>query len=352
MAYISFQPSDFFSSKIYVGTGSTATVTGVGFQPDIAWIKIIESAYNATMWDSVRGANNRLFTPTNAANVVDEPDGYVSAFTADGYTVTAGSSSDDYVNNTSDDYVTWNWKAGTTSGLTGGTITPTAYSISTTALQSIITYTGNGTAGATIPHGLGVAPNMIIIKKLSTTGDWWVYNSGMDGSAPEDYHLVLNSTAARVNNNSEWYDTAPTSTLVTLGSGTAADTVTYVAYCFANKKGYSQFGNYFGNGNAEGPFVYTGFRPGFILIKNTATTNGWNLYDSARSTSNVNNQLLPPQTSAAQSTSANWSLDMLSNGFKIRDNNNELNDNAARMLYAAFSEFPIVSSNNVPVLAK
>ena len=349
MAYISFQPSDFFSSKIYVGTGSTATVTGVGFQPDMAWIKIIESAYNATMWDSVRGANNRLFTPTNAANVVDEPDGYVSAFTADGYTVTAGSSSDDYVNNTSDDYMSWNWKAGTTTGLSGGTITPTSYSINTTSGVGIYKFTGTGSAG-TIAHGLGATPTMIIVKKTNTTGDWYVYHKDMPSG--NGYHLRLNATSYEAS-GTEWNSTDPTSTVFSLGanSNVNASAATFIAYVFAPVKGYSQFGSYTGLNNSNGPFVYTGFRPAFLMVK-TANSDAqrWNIMDIKRAGFNPNGWRLFADSSSAQLTNINGA-DLLSNGFKMRVNDACVNSTPT-YIYMAFSEFPIVSSNDVPGVAR
>ena len=300
-AYISFQPSDFYNTKLYTGNGTTNALTGVGFQPDMVWAKDRDGTEAWNQFDSVRGVLNRI--QSNSNGIQSSQTDSLTAFGADGFTVGGTTANNDAINKNATDFGSWCWKMGTTSGLSGGTITPSAYSISTTAGQSIIAYTGNGSAGATIPHGLGVVPNMVIVKKLSTTGDWWKYHSSMD-TTPQDYHIVVNSTAAKVNNNGEWYDTAPTSTLVTLGANTTANTVTYIAYCFADVKGYSQFGSYVGNANANGPFVYTGFRPAFVTIKNANAVQAWNTFDDKRSTStkNTTNFLLQPNAVAAETT--------------------------------------------------
>ena len=203
-AYISFQPSDFYNTKLYTGDGTAIgsggqAITGVGFQSDLTWIKNRASpgTQGHQLFDAVRGATNVIWPEDSGAQATRAES--LASWQSDGFTL----GSDGDVNYSSSTYASWNWKAGTTSGLTGGTITPTAYSISTTAGQSIIGYTGNGSAGATIPHGLGVVPNMVIVKKLSASGDWWVYHSSMDAT-PQDYHILINSTAAKVNNNGEW----------------------------------------------------------------------------------------------------------------------------------------------------
>ena len=231
MAYISFQPSDYFNPLLWTGTGSSNAITGLGFTPDMTWIKKRDGTTNNQVQDTVRSALTQGFTVyPNETTMQQEHGASITSWDSDGFTL----GTDGPVNGNTDTFVGWSWKAGTTSGIAGSpSITPTSYSFNATSGFSVIAYTGNGTAGATIPHGLGVAPDMVIVKKLSSTSDWWVYHSKMDATAPEDYHLVLNTAAARVNNNGEWYDTAPTSTLVTLGANTTTNTATFIAYCFS-----------------------------------------------------------------------------------------------------------------------
>ena len=341
--YISFQPSDFFSTKLYTGTGSSNAITGVGFQPDFTWIKDRVSANSNQLVDAVRGVSNIAFSDDQAAEVTDAAG--LTAFGADGFTVNTRSG----MNTDTNTYVSWNWKAGTTSGLTGGTITPSAYSINTTSGFSAIAYTGTTTGGETIPHGLGVAPDMVIVKKLSTTSDWKVYHSGVDATAPQDYALTLNTTAARDDSVGPWYDTAPTSTLVTLGTDNNSDSVTYIAYCFASIKGYSKLGAYTGNGNADGSFVYTGFRRSFVMVKKTAGES-WAIIDDKRLGYNVANYQLFANATSIDTTETR--ADIVSNGFKVRTTNGEYNTDTGTYVYAAFAEFPIVSSNDVPGTAR
>ena len=342
--YISFQPSDFFNTVLWTGTGASQAITGVGFQPDFVWGKKRSGAYFHGLFDSARGATKYIQSDATAAEVTNAES--LKTFDADGFTAgTIG-----VLNEVAATYVGWNWKAGTTTGLTGGTITPSAYSINTTSGFSAIAYTGTTTGGETIPHGLGVVPDMVIIKKLSTTSDWKVYHSSMDTTAPQDYALSLNTTAAKDDSVGPWHDTAPTSTLVTLGTDNNSGSVTYIAYCFANKKGYSKMGVYYGDGNADGAFVYTGFRPAFVLNKMTVGTANWVLHDNKRLGYNANNNQLYPNTNGAADT--NDYLDILSNGFKLRDSAASVNGTTDPYIYAAFAEFPIVSSNDIPTVAR
>jgi len=345
MAYISFQPSDFFNNVLYTGTGSSNTVTGVGFQPDFTWIKNRGTTDGQDVYDSVRGAGQRIRTNTSAIEA-DQISDSLSAWVADGFTVLTNNA----VNASANTYVSWNIKAGTTTGIAGSpSITPSSYSFNQTSGFSIIAYTGNGTAGATIPHGLGVVPDMVIVKKLSSTSDWFVYHSKIDATAPQDYYLSLNGTAGSTNNNGEWYDTAPTSTLVTLGANTTTNTETFIAYCFASIKGYSKFGSYTGNAAVDGQFIYTGFRPALVIIKRTSTTGNWTLWGSKRAGYNVKNSELQPNLTSAEDTTSNR-FDLLSNGFKMRDSSPTINDGS--YIYMAIAEFPLVSSNDVPGVAR
>jgi hypothetical protein len=251
---------------LYTGNGSSLSVTGVGFQPDFVWIKSRSSAalYHA-LFDGIRGINKRLFTNTTDAE--DSTADTLVSFDTNGFTLGAQAGQ----NSTGSTYVGWNWKANGAGVSNGdGTISSTV-SVSTTSGFSIVTYTGNATQGATVGHGLGVTPSMLIVKSRSLATDWVVQHSSA-GTAPSK--LILNSTAAVTNSAPEWNNaggtpTAFNSTVFTIaGSGYSVNNsgATYVAYCFAEVEGFSKFGSYTGNGSADGPFVYTGFRPAFLMV--------------------------------------------------------------------------------------
>jgi len=344
--YISFQPSDHFSTKLYTGTGSSNAITGVGFQPDFVWIKNRDAADNNLLCDAVRGTGVHLYSNSTSSQSSDAQG--LKSFDSDGFTV----GTYDLFNTNTEDYVSWNWKAGTTTGIAGSpSITPASYSFNATSGFSIIKYDGDGSSGATVPHGLGVAPKMIIVKATVTT-PWAVYQDGVDATASEDYYLVLNTNAARADSDGRWSDTAPGTSLFTLGNdGTVNDSSrTYIAYCFAEKKGYSKFGSYFGNGNSNGPFVYTGFRPSFIMIKKTNGTGEWVIYDTKRLGYNGANSYL--EASTTDDDDGNDQMDFLANGVKIRNVGSYSNTSAGSYTYAAFAEFPIVSSNDIPTVAR
>ena len=348
--YISFQPSDHYSTKLYTGTGSSNAITGVGFQPDIVWLKARDYAYNHVLSDAVRG-EKQLYP--NLPSLQDSNTGEITSFDADGFTVgTAGQT-----NANTRTFASWNWKMGTTSGISGGTITPSSYSFNTTAGQSIIAYTGTG-SNATVPHGLGVAPECIILKRLNSADNWNVGHINNHATTPWDYAMKLNNTSSPTNDASIWNDTAPTTTVFSIGTSSEVNTntSTYIAYCFASIKGYSKFGSYTGNGNADGTFVYTGFRPAYVLAKNTAGTYNWIVVDNKRSTTggtNVVDYYLTPNTSDTEGSSGtSRDLDLLSNGFKFRGDGSEFNGSGVNYIYMAFAEFPIVSSNDVPTVAR
>ena len=263
------------------------------------------------------------------------------------------------------------------SGMGGQANTPTTNSFSdfsgsvqsnvspnSTSLVSIVTYTGNGTSGATIGHGLGAVPKMYMVKRRDTTGSWQVYHHKLDSSAPEDKYIILNSTAAYADATNRWNDTAPTSSVFSLGDSTEvnASSGTYVAYCFAEKKGFSKFGTYAGNGNTNGNFIYLGFKPAFFMYRRYDTTGNFGMKDNKRSgTAALENfgQMNPNQTqnpsanvNSAENKASAFAVDFLSNGIKIRGGDGDLNTNGGSYIYMAFAEQPLVGTNNVPATAR
>ena len=359
MAYTTVDdPTIFFTANKYTGSSGSQTFN-LGFQPDWIWTKNLNTGYNHVVVDSVRG-NTKVLVP-NGTNSEGTATDAITAFTSTGYTVGANTSSggfEDDFNGTynSPSYITWNWKAGTTSGISGSpSITPSGYSFSQTAGFSIIAYTGNNTVGATIPHGLGVAPAVIIFKRRDASNEKWsTYHHKAAASSPEDVHLELNDTTAASNDDSILNDTAPSSTLITMktSSSVNSNSIKYVAYCFSEIQGYSKHGSYEGNGNAYGPFIYTGFRPAWVMTKSIDTTSNWNIFDNKRSTFNDVDDYIKANANAAEDTgSSDIQMDFLSNGFKIRGNNDEINGSET-FIYMAFAESPFVNSKSVPTNAR
>ena len=354
MAYISFQPTDFFSSKIYTGTGGASQAqTGLGFQPDLVWIKARTAAESNTVWDAVRGVQKGLYTNNSSAEATIST-GLLS-FDSDGFTVgSEGKVGSSY------DYASWSWKAGTTTGIdtTGSTITPTAYSFNQTSGVSIIQYDGNNVQGATVPHGLGAAPQFILIKARDATESWATGHHHMNFGNPSvtgwDYYMYLNTTAPRGQNNNRFGNVNPTSTVFSIGNDDSVNdaSYTYMAYCFAPKKGFSSFGSYVGNLNDDGPFIYTGFRPAFTITKPAVTdSNSWYVLDRLRANP-YNPQDGRLEADGAGTESTGKDIDYVANGFKIRKNDGGMNNTGITYIYAAFAEFPFVSSNSKPGTAR
>ena len=343
--YISFQPSDYFNTTLYTGTGASNALTGVGFQPDFCWFKNRGTTNWYNLYDAVRGTTEAI--ASNDTQAESTRANGLTTFGSDGFTL----GDDANVNANTNTYVSWNWKAGTTSGIAGSpSITPTGYSFNATAGFSIIAYTGNGTSGATLPHGLGVAPKMIIVKNLDAANCWPVYHEIMGATK----YLYLDTTESASTATSRWNDTEPDATLFTIGNNSTVNTSgeEYIAYCFADVKGYQKMGGYTGNGNADGPFVYTGFRPAFVLIKiwNSGDPKNWAIMDNKRLGYNEDNNSLYINN-AAEATSD--TIDILSNGFKLRRTDDTLNGpTTLKYIWYAVAEFPIVSSNDIPVTAR
>jgi len=347
MAYISFQPKDYFNTVTYAGnSSSTQALTGVGFQPDWVWIKQRNLAYSHVLFDAVRGVGKNLQSNGTTAEETNNSVGYLSAFDSDGFTVSQGSSSGDRVNGAYN-YVGWNWKAnGAGSSNTDGSITSTV-SANTTSGFSIVTYTGTG-SNATIGHGLNSAPSVVICKQLNATQQWINYHKAIGATK----YLHLNASDASATSSTVWNDTDPTSSVFSVGTAVNCNGSgnTYVAYCFAEKKGFSKIGSYVGNGNADGTFIYTGFKPAFIMIKRTDSSASWVMFDSKRLGYNVANYQLYANSNTSYGN--NVLLDITSQGFKCRANHLDVNGSGATYIYMAFAEAPLVSSNGVPATAR
>ena len=333
MAYSTIiKPTDYFNTKLYTGTDNSNAITGVGFQPDWVWLKNRSTGSNKLM-DAVRGSNSSLCT--NNSNAA-EGAAYFSSFDSNGFTVDTSSSD---VNADGQNYVGWNWKAnGQGSSNTDGSINSTYTSANTTSGFSIVSYTGTN-ATATVGHGLGVAPKMIIWKELGNSNDWPVWHTNLSATQV----LILNTTAATASDTNVM-GTLPTSSVFSIGQGARTNRSggTYIAYCFAEKQGFSKIGYYLGNQNADGPFLYTGFKPAFILSKKKDGASDWYIFDSKREGYNIDNDtLLANQTNAESTTDY---LDIFSNGYKVRTTDGDLNTNNGEYVYLAFAENPFVAN--------
>jgi hypothetical protein len=341
-------PELYFQTKLYAGNGSSQSITFDGsenMQPDWVWIKSRTDTRKHNLYDSVRGTNKRLVS--NATSAEDEPDSNagVNAFNSDGFTV--GSETD--VNGSSRNFASWNWKAGgSASSNSDGSIT-SSVSASTTAGFSIVSYTGTG-SNATIGHGLNSSPKMVIVKDRDNSSyAWHVYHVGV--GATKTIYLNLSNTPDT--NSIYWNNTTPTSSVFSVGTSVTTNNSgdKFIAYCFADVKGYSKFGSYTGNGSTDGTFVYTGFSPAWVMTKRTNTTGSWMMYDNKRATFNVNNKLLFADTSDAESTTGSGVVDFLSNGFKWRGTATGTNGSGDSYIFMAFAESPFVNSNGVPTNA-
>jgi len=339
----------FMNPTLYTGNGSTQSIN-VGFQPDFTWIKTRSGSTGTEghrLQDAVRGSTKYLES-NGTAQEGTQAQG-VTSFTSTGFNLGTDGS---YNYNTAP-IVSWNWKAGGGQGSsnTDGSINTTYTSVNTTAGFSISKYTGTG-ANATIGHGLGSVPKMMIVKVLSTTNQWFVYHQALGNTKK----LNLDDTSAESVQNNLWNDTTPTSSVFSVGNHTGANAsgATYIAYCFAEKTGYSKFGSYTGNNNADGTFVYTGFKPAFVMFKCSTNAANWGIYDNERVGYNEVKNVLFPDLSNAENTDL-APIDLLSNGFKMRRNDSASdinNKGGATYIYMAFAEAPLVGTNNIPANAR
>jgi hypothetical protein len=333
-------------ATLYTGNGSTQTITNAaGFKPDLVWVKTRSSgSFGHALFDSVRGAPRRLASNLTEAENTTGSFGQVSSFDSTGFTVATGSSSFGETGANALTYVGWQWQAGqgTTSSNTNGTITSTV-SVNASAGFSVVTFTSQASGAGTIGHGLGVAPSLIIVKDRGLTSNWATYHASV--TTATNQYLLLNSTAAIGTLSGVWGAALPTSSVFGITSGTtvqASDTC--VAYCWTPIAGYSTFGSYNGSGSSDGPMIYTGFQPKFIIIKRTDTTGNWTTFDSARDPYNQAGKLLYPNYSNAEETDSTQKIDFLSNGFKIRGSNSNQNASGGTYIYMAFATAPFKNS--------
>ncbi len=339
MAYTTIKkPTDYFNTKLYSGDGGTQSVTGVGFQPDFSWLKCRTTAYHHRLFNAVSGAGKNLISDnTNALQTIDEG---ITAFNADGFSVKQGSSLE--YNASGQTYVSWNWKANGAGSLNEVGSIDSTVSVNTTSGFSICKWSGSG-ANATIGHGLGVAPKMIITKSLGSSA-WAVYNENLGNTNV----LFLDTAAATSANIAYWNNTSPTSTVFSVGTDSAVNHSgnDMVAYCFAEKVGYSKFGQYTGNGNTDGPFVFTGFKPAYVLTKYSDSTSGWwQILDNKRDPYNPDSHALFANVTDAEYNLSNYHTDDLSNGFKLRNAQAGGNTSGGTYIYMAFASEPLVGDN-------
>ena len=332
MAYTTIDdPEAYFQVKLYTGNGGSQSITFDGdtaMQADMIYIKERDVAHSSSIIDSVRGVRKTLTSDENAA-VITESNG-LSAFDSDGLTFDGAGGN--HVNDSSQATVAWCWKESATSGF------------------DIATFTGNG-AAQNISHSLSAVPKMVITKSRSASGAWYTYHAGVASDAETDY-LVLDTNAAVGDASTVWNDTAPTSSVFTVGSG-FDDGTTYVAYCFAPIGGYSKFSSYIGNGNASGPMIVTGFRPAYVLIKRKDSTGDWYIFDNKLIPRNTITQYLTAnKNEAVKNAVAAYYIDFTSSGFKLRGTGSETNASGGTYIYAAFAEAPFVNSNGVPCNAR
>jgi len=342
------KPSDYFNTKLYTGTGSSHAITGVGFAPNWVWIKHRNEANPHKIFDTVRGVGKSLKSNSTDAEASNEENGYVSAFGSDGFTLVGGSTSSNDVNKSSGSYVAWNWKAnGAGSANTEGSVSATV-SANTTAGFSIVQYNTAASGTQTMGHGLDSAPTFIITKPTQNNESWYVYiPTGVSSS------LRLNTTAGAVSSTA--YAGTPTDTLFSINNGIIGGYTGVISYCFAEKQGYSKFSSYVGNGNPDGSYIHLGFKPAFIMVKVTTTSNSyddWIIYDNKRIGYNVaGNRKIYPSSAAAEPGDTDL-IDLLSNGFKFRNSHSNANGSGQTFIYMAFAESPFVTSTGVPATAR
>ena len=321
-------PELYFQADLYTGNGSNGNAKTFDgdedMQPNVVWIKSRSAAENQHIFDSIRGANKRLLTNTTGTEFDDSSN--LQSFDSNGFTLGTA----DGINKNNATFVAWCWKESATAGF------------------DILTFEGNGTDDTDISHNLSAVPHWIICRNFDAAKDWCVYHH-KNTSAPETDLLVLNTNAATTDSDDKWSDEAPTSSVFTVGDSSQlnASGNTSIAYLWSEKQGFSKFGSYIGNGNNDGPFVYTGFRPAWVMCKGTASNREWVMHDNKRDAENVVDGTLYANTNDAEGTGT-ARMDFLSNGFKLREDGNNWNASGETYVYMAFAEAPFVNSNGVP----
>ena len=357
MAYTSIDdPSAYFQIKLYTGTQNSHAITLDGnsdMQPDWVWIKCRDDSHNHQVFDSVRGVHKRMRTDTTGAETTSSES--LKSFDSDGFTLGTQQNVNASANN-DNSFVAWNWKAGTAfsndaSSTSVGTIDSSG-STNQTAGFSIVSWTGTGSAG-TVAHNLGSVPEWYIIKNRSDANNWAIYHHKLNAN-PEQFTMYIDGNSASTDDTGLANDTAPTSTVFSLTNGNYGNqnTYNYIGYFFSEVKGYSKFGSYTGNGNADGTFVYTGFKPAFVLARNIGATENWPLFDNKRDTHNVVTSMLRADSSQVEDTSSSYLVDFLSNGFKWKASDGKINGDGSTYIYMAFAENPFVTSTGIPATAK
>jgi hypothetical protein len=331
-------PELYFQVKTYAGNGSnprTITLDGdEDMQPDLVWQKNRTDSNGHTLADAVRGANKTLSADGTATEITDKNDGHLDAFTSDGFTVGAGSSSDARVNDGSHTYVAWCWKESATAGF------------------DIITYSGTG-SNIDLSHNLSAVPDFFTIKNRDVDQAWRVYHKNMTTADPYSNRMVFSESGAQ-STSALGLDADPTSSVINIGTGTGCTNASgedFVCYAWKEIQGYSKFGSYSGNGNANAPFVYTGFKPAFVLIKSTAS-GVWRVWDNKRDALNPNTANFQPNAADAEYDHSSVAIDFLSSGFKPRSTDSSFNGSGTSNVYMAFAEAPFVNSNGVPCNAR
>ena len=332
MAYTTVDnPELFFQVKKYTGTGGSQSLTFDGsedMQPDLVWIRPSSYGDNHVLIDSVRGTNK--IVRANLTNGESTLTTMLTSFDSDGFTIGAN----DNVTRNSETLVAWCWKESPTAGF------------------DILTFTGNASSNQTVSHNLSAVPKWWNIKRLDQASNWCTYHVGLGGA---DHNVFLNTTSSSQTDTTIWNNTLPTSSVFSVGNNIDANGngASHIWYGWTDKQGFSKFGSYKGNGNADGAFVYTGFRPAFIMIKKSSGTENWSMYDAKRNVNGTSNTLpLNADNNSDEAGNTGKNMDILSNGVKIKTSNGELNGSGDTYIYMAFAESPFVNSNGVPTNAR
>ena len=352
------KPNLHFNTVLYTGDGNTTQAITNTFQTDFSWIKHRGTTAAHSIQDVLRGFSESNKLSSNSADGANNSSGAtwgdyggVSAVGATSFTVYKGSATPYQTNASGSNYVAWNWKANGAGSANSDGATASTVSVNTTAGFSIVKWTGTS-GNTTVGHGMNTAPVFTMVKNYSSNGqNWIIYHQDIS----PDYALKLNTQDAKSNSNNYWQSTAPTNSLLTFTGGTASNSNgnNMIGYCFAEKTGFSHFGSYTGNGNANGPFVYTGFSPAYIWIKSSTYAGNWLCLDNKREVQNIGSGTpINLNENNAEDTNANYAVDFLSNGFKLRNTNGNIQNNGQTMLYAAFAAEPLVGTNNIPATAR